>query len=66
MGTYDGKFMNVGNSTVNVGMSKVRFDLCGWRSVAASLVLTIMASDARNIRSSIATFVWLMMSMFVP
>lgn len=66
MGTYDGKLMNVGSSTVNVGMNKVRFDLCGWRSVVASLVFTIMAVEARNTRSSIVTFVWLTMSMPVP
>jgi len=66
VGTYDGKLMNVGSSTVNVGMDRIRFDLCGWRSLAASLVFTIMASDARNIRSSIVTFVWLMMSMPIP
>ena len=60
--------MNVGSSTVNVGMDRVRFrfDLCGWRSVAASLVFTIMTVDARKIRSSIVTFVWLTMSMPVP
>ena len=66
MGTYDGKLMNVGSSTVNVGMNKVRFDLCGWRSVAASLVFTIIAVDARNNRSSIVTFVGFRMSMPIP
>jgi len=68
VGTYDGKRMNVGSSTVNVGISSVRFrfDLCAWKSLAVSLVFTNMASEARNIRSSIVTFVWLMMSMLVP
>ena len=51
---------------MNVGMDRIRFDLCGWRSVAASLVFTIMSVEARNNRSSIFTFVAFRMHMPVP
>ena len=29
MGTFNGKLRSVGSSAVNVGMDRIRFELCG-------------------------------------
>lgn len=66
MGTLSGKLRNVGSNTVNVGIDRSRFMLCGWKNLAASLVITMIAIDARNVVHSSAMFVGLNMLMFVP
>lgn len=66
MGTFNGKLRNVGSSNVNVGMVRIRFELCGWNNVVVSLVFSMMIIDMRNIMHSMAMFVWLLMFMLVP
>ena len=57
MGTFNGKLRNVGSSAVNVGIVRIRFVLCGWRSVFVSLVFSMMIIDVRNIIHSRVMFV---------
>ena len=66
VGTSNGKLRNVGSSAVNVGMDRIRFELCGWNSVVVSLVFSIMIIAVRNIIHSIAMFVGLRMFRPVP
>lgn len=56
-GTSNGKLRSVGNSTVEVGMIRIRFVFCGWKNAAMSLVLNMMINDVMNIAHSIIMFV---------
>lgn len=66
MDTSNGKPRNVGSSNVSVGMARIRFVLCGWKSVAVSLAFSKIIIDMRNSVHSMAVFVWLLMVMPVP
>ena len=65
-GTVIGKARNVGRSKVNVGMIKIRFELCGWKNVVMSLVFSIMIIDARNTIHSIVMVIGLVMFTSIP
>lgn len=66
MGTCNGKLRNVGSNNVNVGMVRIRFVLCGWKSVAVSLVFSKIIIDIRNSIHSIVMFIWLLIHMLIP
>ena len=65
-GTFNGKLRNVGSNTVNVGIVRVRFDICGCRSLATSLFFIIMKAQAAKDIHSIVMFAWLCMLRFTP
>lgn len=56
-GTFNGKLRNVGSNTVNVGITRIRFDLWGWKSVTVSFAFSIMIIDVRNTIHSSVMFV---------
>ena len=51
---------------MNVGMDRIRFELCGCKSLAVSFVFSMMIIDVRNITHSMVMFVWLCMLKLVP
>jgi len=51
---------------VNVGIVRVRFELCGCKSLAVSFVFSMIIIDVRNIAHSMVMFVWLFMLKLVP
>ena len=66
IGTSKGKARNVGRSTVNVGMARIRLELWGWSSSFASLVFNIRIAAGRNISHSKVMFVKPLMLMSIP
>lgn len=66
MGTVRGKLRIGGRRTVNVGMARIRFDMCLWKNTRKSLVTSMMDIEAKNIVHSIATLVRLLIDVVVP
>ena len=61
IGTLMGKARNVGKSTVNVGIARIRLELWGWRIACVSLAFTITIAAVMKSNHSKVMFVELVM-----